>query len=196
VGRAALTLDPFSAPPTAAEWMKDNESFIISSLDSARSVELWTTEGELLFRWAALGAPPMTNITTPADVRILDGLPGSPPSTTTPNGPLRLYDMALSRDGRRLVCAAENAIVVFDWTARTRLAEHRMRRGEIVTSLNISADGQTMLVSLSPDGLQLMAVDSGAVLRCFEGHSQNKFLIRSAFGGASEGFVVSGSEGL
>jgi WD40 repeat protein len=41
-----------------------------------------------------------------------------------------------------------------------------------------------------------MAVDSGAVLRSFEGHAQKNFIIRSAFGGASEGFVVSGSEGL
>ena len=186
--------------------MSDNESFIVGSLDAARSVELWTTEGEILFRWSAAGAGPMPTVAAPTvlDARILDGAPATAsnssaaasPQPTSADAPLRLYDLALSRDGRRLVCAAEHAIIVFDWTTRTRVAEHRMRRGETVTSVDISADGRTMLVSVSPDGLQLMAVDSGAVLRCFEGHTQKNYMIRSAFGGASEGFVVSGSEGL
>jgi WD40 repeat protein len=217
-----MILDNFMAPPTAAAWMSDNESFIIGSLDATRSIELWTTDGDIVFRWSAAGAGPMPTVAAPTvlETRPLPDGPAPPaPAPATAGGasgggggtsgssaaasphaadpaPLRLYDMALSRDGRRLVCAAEHAIIVFDWVTRTRIAEHRMRRGETVTSVDVSADGRQMLVSVSPDGLQLMAVDSGAVLRNFEGHAQRNFMIRSAFGGASEGFVVSGSEGL
>lgn len=52
-----------------------------------------------------------------------------------------------------------------------------------------------MLVSMSPDQIKLMEIDTGDVIQRFEGHMQKQFIIRSAFGGADENFIVSGSEG-
>ena len=53
-----------------------------------------------------------------------------------------------------------------------------------------------MLVSMSPDQIKLMEIDTGDVIQRFEAHVQKEVIIRSAFGGADENFVGSGSEGM
>jgi hypothetical protein len=52
-----------------------------------------------------------------------------------------------------------------------------------------------MLISMSKDKIHLMEIETGELLREFEGHAQKHFIIRSAFGGANQNFIVSGSEG-
>jgi hypothetical protein len=52
-----------------------------------------------------------------------------------------------------------------------------------------------MLISMNPDMVELLEIDSADLIQKFEGHQQKQFIIRSAFGGADENFVVSGSEG-
>jgi hypothetical protein len=64
-----------------------------------------------------------------------------------------------------------------------------------LTSVTISKDSRHMLISMSPDEIKLMEIDTGETVRTFKGHTQKQYIIRSAFGGASDGFVVSGSEG-
>jgi hypothetical protein len=53
-----------------------------------------------------------------------------------------------------------------------------------------------MLISMSKDKIHLMEIETGELLREFEGHAQKQFIIRSAFGGANQNFIVSGSEGM
>jgi hypothetical protein len=53
-----------------------------------------------------------------------------------------------------------------------------------------------MLVSMSPNKIHLMEIDTGETVQNFEGHQQSQFIIRSNFGGANENFVVSGSDGM
>lgn len=111
------------------------------------------------------------------------------------DGKLRVNGLALSFDGQRLVVITESAIVVFDYATYERIAEFQLD-GTKLTSVTISQDSRHMLVSISPDQIKLMEIDTGDVIQRFEAHAQKQFMIRSAFGGADENFVVSGSEGM
>lgn len=120
---------------------------------------------------------------------------------------LRVMDLALSPDGQRLVVMLETRIQVYDFPSRQKICEYAVddlinapiSNGADVkpslTSVAISKDSRRMLVSMNQSKLRLMDVDTGDILQNFYGHRQKEFIIRSAFGGADENFVVSGSEG-
>lgn len=108
---------------------------------------------------------------------------------------MRVYDLSLSPDGTRLVVLLMTSIVVYDFATREKIAEWAFEDVRM-TSVNISADSKLMLVSMNENKIKLMVIDTGEVLQSFEGNKQAKFMIRSAFGGANENFVISGSEGI
>jgi WD40 repeat protein len=112
------------------------------------------------------------------------------------DGPkLRANDLAVSPDGQRLVVVAENSIMVFDFTTYEKICDWQLEDVKL-TSVSISQDSRHMLVSMNHDKIHLMDIESGEIIRRFEGHQQKQFVIRSAFGGADQNFVVSGSEGM
>jgi hypothetical protein len=84
--------------------------------------------------------------------------------------------------------------VVFDFSSYEKICEWRSEEVKL-TSVTISQDSRHMLISMNPDKIKLMEIDTGEVVRSFEGHEQKHFIIRSTFGGANENFIVSGSEG-
>lgn len=82
-------------------------------------------------------------------------------------------------------------------TGRTETATHTLRLNSNVTSISLSADGTTLLANtaLQPGGsVQEWDIASGVLTRTFEGQQQSRYVIRSAFGGHRDGWVVSGSE--
>lgn len=107
---------------------------------------------------------------------------------------MRVYDVALSPDGRRLVALLDSCILVFDFFTRELVGEFAFDKVKM-TSVKISADSKHMLVSMNENKIRLMVIDTGEVVQTFDGHKQVNYMIRSAFGGANESFVVSGSEG-
>jgi WD40 repeat protein len=107
---------------------------------------------------------------------------------------LRANDLAISPDGRRLVVLSESSIVVFDFTSYEKIIDWQLDDVKL-TSVTISQDSRHMLISMNPDKIKLMEIDTGEVIQRFEAHQQREFIIRSVFGGADENFVVSGSEG-
>ncbi|KAJ5908638.1 hypothetical protein N7495_001320 [Penicillium taxi] len=108
-------------------------------------------------------------------------------------GPFRVQDCAISLDGRRLVAAETDAkIHVYDF--RTYEEDYYLSLSSKPTSIEISRDSKHLLVSLAEGEVQLIDLDTTAVLRRFKGQMQGEFVIRSNFGGAAENFVVSGSE--
>ncbi|KAH7396236.1 WD40-repeat-containing domain protein [Pyrenochaeta sp. MPI-SDFR-AT-0127] len=106
---------------------------------------------------------------------------------------LRANDLAVSSDGSRLVVVSESSIIVFDYTSYEKICEWQLDDVKL-TSVTISRDSRHMLVSMNPDKIKLMEIDTGEVIQEFVAHQQKQFIIRSAFGGADENFVVSGSE--
>jgi WD40 repeat protein len=108
---------------------------------------------------------------------------------------IRATDLAVSPDGQRLVLILDDRIIVYDFTSYAKICEWHLD-GVKLTSVNISQDSRHMLISMNDDKIKLMEIDSGEVIQRFEGQVQKQFIIRSAFGGADENFVVSGSEGM
>jgi WD repeat-containing protein 26 len=107
---------------------------------------------------------------------------------------LRVYDLALSANGQRLVVLLETRILVYDFRTKEKIGDHAFDDVKM-TSVTISRDSHYMLVGMNPNKLKLMMVDTGEIIQSFSGQKQTRFMIRSAFGGANENFVVSGSEG-
>lgn len=110
---------------------------------------------------------------------------------------MRVNDLAISPDGQRLVLILdnrENSIVVYDFSSYEKICEWQVDEVKL-TSVAISQDSRHMLVSMNQDKIKLMEIDTGEVIQRFEAHQHRQFVIRAAFGGADENFVVSGSEG-
>lgn len=63
-----------------------------------------------------------------------------------------------------------------------------------VTSLCLSRDGRHALVNTMGNEIHLWDLAQPSIVRRFAGHKQGRFVIRAAFGGADESYVVSGSE--
>jgi WD40 repeat protein len=106
---------------------------------------------------------------------------------------MRPYDISLSPDGRRLVILLENTIIVYDFITREKLSEWSFDDVQM-TSVSVSADSRSVLVSMNKNKIHLLDIETGEVLQSFDGAKQIKNMIRSAFGGANENFVISGGE--
>ena len=65
-----------------------------------------------------------------------------------------------------------------------------------MTCISISRDSRYMLVNMAENEVQLIDIETADVVRRFLGQRQSEFIIRSAFGGADENLIISGSEGM
>jgi WD repeat-containing protein 26 len=107
----------------------------------------------------------------------------------------RIHDCVISPDGQRLICVSnEKRIHVYNYI--TREEEYNVQLKVDLTCLSISQDSRYMLVNMSDNEIQLLDIETAEIVRRFMGQKQGHYVIRSAFGGASENFVVSGSEGM
>lgn len=106
----------------------------------------------------------------------------------------RVQDCAISADGRKLIAADVDG-KVHVYNMHTHEEEYCLPMKSKPTSVAISRDSQHMLVNLSEGQIQLIDIDTTEVVRRFKGQKQGSYVIRSTFGGASENFVISGSEG-
>ncbi|KAI9731947.1 MAG: hypothetical protein M1834_004398 [Cirrosporium novae-zelandiae] len=108
-------------------------------------------------------------------------------------GGYRVQDLRVSPDGRRLITiSSEKRLYVYNLL--THEEEYDLAFPVNLTCINISMDSRYMLVNMANSQMQLLDIDKMEVERTFEGQKQGRFVIRSAFGGAGENFVISGSE--
>ncbi|KAJ5851451.1 uncharacterized protein N7529_010836 [Penicillium soppii] len=114
-------------------------------------------------------------------------------SLYTWKGGFRVQDCAVSADGRRLV-AADTEAKIHVYNLLTYEEDYCLPLPSKPTSVAISQDSRHVLISLAEGEIQLVDMETTAVVRHFKGQKQGEFVIRSTFGGAAENFVVSGSE--
>ncbi|KAK3327676.1 WD domain-containing protein [Cercophora scortea] len=105
----------------------------------------------------------------------------------------RTEDLALSPDERWLVAMDEqNRLHVYN--VATREQEYEMEVKARPTSISISQDSRFLLVNRTDGEAQLIELATRDAVQRYRGHTGGEFTIRSAFGGANESFVISGSE--
>ena len=106
----------------------------------------------------------------------------------------RTEDLTISPDGQWLVAMDEqNRLHVYNGI--TREQEYEIDLKARPTSISISQDSGFLLVNKTDGEAQLIDILTKDAVQRYRGHAGGEFTIRSAFGGANEGFVISGSEG-
>ncbi|KYK58650.1 WD domain-containing protein [Drechmeria coniospora] len=105
----------------------------------------------------------------------------------------RIQDICGSADGRWLV-AVDDICTIHVYNGRSRELEFNLDVGVRPTSVSISQDSRHLLVNKQDNEALLIDLVTRNSVQKFVGHTGGEYLIRSAFGGANESFVVSGSE--
>ncbi|KAB5550961.1 WD domain-containing protein [Coniochaeta sp. 2T2.1] len=105
----------------------------------------------------------------------------------------RVEDTAISPDGQWLVgMAYGNKILVFNYASRE--FEFDLELDARPTSISISRDSQFLLVNKENGEAKLIHLLSSEAPVKYKGHTGGLFQIRSAFGGANESYIISGSD--
>jgi WD repeat-containing protein 26 len=106
----------------------------------------------------------------------------------------RVEDLAASPDGRWLV-AMDDKNRIHTYNFRNRTLEYSIDLRTRLTSVSISADSRFLLVNHQSGLAELFDLALKEHVQSYKGHTGGEYMIRSAFGGANESFVISGSEG-
>jgi len=108
----------------------------------------------------------------------------------------RIQDLAVSPNGHHLVAMDnENHIHVYNFV--TRELEYEMDLKVNLSSVSISQNSRYLLVNRTDGEARMLDIDTRENIRSFHsGDRGGKFVIRGAYGGANESFVITGSEGI
>ena len=156
----------YSYPVTSAAWAADGQTFVVGSQDIHRSLRVHSIEN----------AEFVYRLATEHDA-------------------LRVNDCNISGDGSRLAVATnDQRVLIYDFITRRKIAE--WPSGHALSCVSLTHDGKMVLVGMNNSKLMLFDALTGEVVQYYVGHKQKEFVIRNGFGGASESFVVSGSEGM
>ncbi|KAK9469867.1 WD40-repeat-containing domain protein [Lipomyces arxii] len=105
----------------------------------------------------------------------------------------RVLDIALTPDSSKLVVICDDAkIRIFNTQDYKLIAAIKLDAAP--TSVSISRDSKYAIVNLSAKEIQLWDIQKIQLIRKCVGLQQDKYIIRSCFGGLSDNFIVSGSE--
>ncbi|KAJ6597176.1 WD40-repeat-containing domain protein [Mycena vulgaris] len=202
-GTCIRTLQEHSEPVTALCWLPDGSGFLSAGMDF--KIVIWNMDGHRRETWGIslrivdmVLSPDFTRLVvigmrapSPVDPRADDdgtpsGMNGGA-STLSPS-PKEEQGFFTSSPPPK----DEQRLLVFDFASR-RNEPSVLFEGDL-TCLSVSQNSQHVLISRSPDDLQLWDLTLGRAVRTYSGHRQSKDIIRSCFGGFDNRFVVSGSE--
>ena len=184
-GRRVATGDHFDYPVTTAAWLPDSETFVIGTQSSRRPLGLYSLRSN--------GASSSSSAIRNNEIYSWRDPPWAPALKENP-GSFRVTDCAISQDGTRMaVTTLENKVMMYDLRSRYKTAEFQME--DKLTSVNFSLDASEVLINMNEGRVFTLDPNTGEILMRYEGAKQAEFVIRSCFGGAGQGFVISGSEG-
>ncbi|KAK4441549.1 WD repeat-containing protein WDS [Sesamum alatum] len=105
----------------------------------------------------------------------------------------KVLDLAVTPDGENLISIfSDKEIRILNVTTS---AEHVISEEHSITSLSVSGDSNFLIVNLNSQEIHMWDV-AGKWLKPlkYNGHRQQKYVIRSCFGGLNSMFIASGSE--
>ncbi|KAG6543153.1 hypothetical protein Mapa_015402 [Marchantia paleacea] len=107
----------------------------------------------------------------------------------------RINDIAITRDGTHLVSiCGDKDIRIYNMELKV---ERVIEEEKPITSLSVSKDGRYLLVNLVSQEIHLWDIfedDKTSKPFKYKGHRQERYVIRSCFGGSDQAFILSGSE--
>ncbi|KAB8360907.1 hypothetical protein FH972_024640 [Carpinus fangiana] len=182
-GICLQTIHWHSEPVTSAAWAPDGKSYVTGSLDQSRPLTIWDAAGYDLrplhsFECSGCRVQDVTIATM------------TPPASSIRSAMPYEYDSVLPV--RLVVSCTDRSVHIYDYHRREKISHIQLDHE--ITCLNLSRDGQEMLINLNCGELWALGVDSGEVIQKYKGQKQSQFVIRGCYGGASEGVVVSGGE--
>ena len=186
-GRCSRVLKLHKKDVTCAAWAPDGSSFVLGSHDLDRPLSIWSASSSSGDS-GALHVFDKSSCSRVQDCAVAALTPrvsyevDSLVDTDAQSAPIRLVAMCV-----------DGTVHVFDYNRRERLYTRETKH--ILTSVSLSQDGQEMLVNLNCNEVWALGVVDGLVRQKYSGQQQGNFIIRGCYGGASEGFVVSGGEG-
>lgn len=191
-GKRVAHVDHFDYSVTACAWLPDSERFVVGSHGSERPLGLYSLrpgsgeDGE--------GPAVVRN----SQIHSWRDPPWNPSMKDSQPHSFRIADCAVNTAGTRMAAATSfNKIMLYSLDPAQRyckLAEWTM--DDKLTSINFSSDGDLLLVNVNEGRVLALDSETGEIVCRYEGMVQKDYVIRSAFGGAGEGFIISGSEGM
>eukprot|EP00871_Galdieria_phlegrea_P002778 jgi/Galph1/3500/GphlegSOOS_G2179.1 len=127
---------------------------------------------------------------------------------TQPTTPLCSYkskkvaDLVVTPDDEKIIAVSEKSIQIFDRSTQEEIT--CLQETSSITSTSLSKDGRYLLTNIAAKSatshsegkaeIHLWDLQHQKMIQEFYGQRQVNFVIRSAFGGQNEVFVISGSE--
>ncbi|KAI8855164.1 WD40-repeat-containing domain protein [Chytridium lagenaria] len=159
---------PHQEAITSCAWLPEGNKFVAGSAD--KSIVLWNIHGDVLFKWN-----------------------------------VRATDLSVSLDGKSLYVISERRIRIFSLATKEEI--DCIEESKSITSLHTAKDMRHILVNVLEvwflsiyavysykQEIHLWNVDEKELVRKYTGHKQERFVIRSCFGGMHQNFVLTGSE--
>ncbi|PHH53616.1 putative WD repeat-containing protein [Ceratocystis fimbriata CBS 114723] len=105
----------------------------------------------------------------------------------------RVQDMCLSADGRYIV-ALNNYKHIYVYNRESTLLVNSYQLSFTPLSIATGSHPDQLLINSQLGEVHCVDLMTGVLLRTYVGHTASEYIIRTNFGGANEGYVVSGSD--
>jgi WD repeat-containing protein 26 len=107
----------------------------------------------------------------------------------------RIFDIAITPDGAKMVAICNDRKLHIYNIHEDFRAVGSCQMPHNMTSIVASNDSRYVLINSMAQEVHLWDIEKPQLIRKYVGQTQEKFMIRSCFGGPEQNFVLSGSEG-